>query len=145
MAHFAETIVTSKPAERVFALLADPENDPSWSSASAETRKTSPGPVGVGSRFEQAGRFLRLRLPLSLEVTDYEPNRRFGMKGGLGPIEFQGVRELEAVPEGTRVTFTGGGRAAGPLRIAEPFLSWAGRRQLRRDLARLRDVLEGSD
>ncbi len=143
MARFEQTMVTSQPAELVFAFLSNPENDPSWSSASRHTRKTSPGPIDVGATFEQAGRFLGRRLALSLEVTAYEPNRRFGMKVASGPIKFAGVREVKAVPDGTLVTFTGGGRAPGPLRIAEPLLSWAAGRQLGRDLARLKEVLEG--
>jgi uncharacterized protein YndB with AHSA1/START domain len=125
MARFEQTMVTNEPAERVFALLSNPENDPRWSSASRQTRKTSPGPIGVGTTFEQAGSFLGRRLALSLEVTDYEPNRRFGMKVASGPIKFAGVREVKVVPEGTRVTFTGGGMVRRPLRIAEPLLSWA--------------------
>jgi uncharacterized protein YndB with AHSA1/START domain len=142
MVRFEQSVVINRPPAQVFEFLANPENDPQWSSASDHMRKTSRGPVGVGATFQQVGRFLGRRLEFSLEVTAYEPNRRFGMKVTAGPIKFAGMRVLETVPNGTRVTFTGGGRSGGFLRIAEPLLTRAAARQLKADLTALKEVLE---
>jgi uncharacterized protein YndB with AHSA1/START domain len=142
MVRFEQSVVINRPSEQVFIFLANPENDPRWSAASDEMRKTSGGPVGVGATFTQVGRFLGRRLEFSVQVTACEPNRKFGMKVTEGPIKFAGMRVLETVPDGTRVTFTGGGQAGGFFRIAEPLLARAAARQLKADLAALKKVLE---
>jgi len=142
MARFEQSVVIRRPSEQVFDFLANPVNDPQWSSASIEMRQTSEGPVGVGATFKQVGRFLGRRLEFALEVTAYEPNRRFGMKVTAGPIKFAGMRVLETVPDGTRVTFTGGGPSGGFFRIAEPLLARLAEGQLTADLAALKEVLE---
>jgi hypothetical protein len=50
MTRFEQSVVINRPSEQVFDFLANPLNDPLWSSASVEIRKTSGGPVGVGPR-----------------------------------------------------------------------------------------------
>jgi uncharacterized protein YndB with AHSA1/START domain len=53
MVRFEQSVVINRPSEQVFEFLASPENDPQWSSASDQMRKTSRGPVGVGATFQQ--------------------------------------------------------------------------------------------
>jgi uncharacterized protein YndB with AHSA1/START domain len=142
MAHFQQSVVVRRPREEVFAYLADPENDPQWSSAGGTMRLTSDRPVRVGSTVRQESRFLGRRLDFALEVTAYEPSTRFGMKVTAGPIRFSGMRTLESVAEGTKVTFAGGGQSNGFFRIAEPLVTWLANRQLRADLRALKQVLE---
>ena len=48
MQTFENTVTIQRPAEEVFAFLADFENIPKWNYAIEETSKTSAGPVGVG-------------------------------------------------------------------------------------------------
>lgn len=50
---FANTIEIDRPAHDVFRFLADFQNVPRWNYATVETRKTSPGPVGVGATYRQ--------------------------------------------------------------------------------------------
>ena len=51
MASFENTVTIRRPIAAVFAFLADFENIPAWNYAIVETRKVSPGPVGVGTTF----------------------------------------------------------------------------------------------
>jgi uncharacterized protein YndB with AHSA1/START domain len=53
MATFQNTVTIRRPVEDVFAFLADFENVPRWNKAILRTRKTSPGPVGVGTTYRQ--------------------------------------------------------------------------------------------
>jgi uncharacterized membrane protein len=142
VAKFEQSVVVRRPVEIVFSYLANPENDPRWSSASDEMHVTSQGPVGVGTTVRQVGHFLGRRLELTLKVTVYELNQRFGMTVVSGPLRFAGVRHVEELPEGTRVTFSGGGESGGLFKLAEPLLEAAAARQLKRDLAKLKEVLE---
>ena len=53
MATFQNTVTIRRAIEDVFAFLADFENVPTWNYAIVETKKTSPGPVAVGSTYRQ--------------------------------------------------------------------------------------------
>jgi uncharacterized protein YndB with AHSA1/START domain len=53
MAAFENTVTITRPVEEVFTYLADAENLPQWNYAIEQTRKISPGPVGVGTLYRQ--------------------------------------------------------------------------------------------
>ena len=142
MARFKQSVVINQPVERVFAFVSDLENDPPWSGA-AEMRRTSPGPVGVGTTFQQRDRLLGRRLELTLRVVGYEPNRKVTLKTTSERLSFAGTRMVEPVGQGgSRVTFVGGGQAGGVWRLAEPLLAAVGGLRLRTQLGRLKRLLE---
>ena len=142
MAGFKQSVVINRPVEQVFAFVSDLENDPPWSGA-AEMRRTSPGPVGIGTTFQQRDRLLGRRLELTLRVVGYEPNRKITLRTTSKRLSFAGTRMVEPVGEdATRVTFVGGGRAGGVWRLAEPLLVAVGGPRLRTQLGRLKLLLE---
>jgi Polyketide cyclase / dehydrase and lipid transport len=53
MATFQNTVTIRRAVEDVFTFLADFENIPKWNYAIVETKKTSPGAVGVGTTYRQ--------------------------------------------------------------------------------------------
>lgn len=142
MARFEESVVIDRPVEPVFAFVSDLENDPPWSGA-AEMRRTSPGPVGIGTTFRQSDRLLGRRLELALRVVGFEPNRKITLTTTTKRLSLSGTRMVEPVgKDATRVTFVGGGRAGGLWRLAEPLLAAVGARRLRTQLGRLKRLLE---
>jgi hypothetical protein len=70
-----ESGVIERPVEAVFALAANPQNDPLWSPVVAEARQTSLGSLGIGTTFQQVLRLLGRRLEITFEVTGFEQNR----------------------------------------------------------------------
>jgi len=142
MTRFQQSVVINRPLEQVFAFVSDLENDPQWTPG-AVMRRTSQGQLGVGTTFQQHDRFMGRRMDLSLEVTDYEPPHKIGLKTISGPLSFGGTRMFEPVGEAaTRVTFVGEGHAPGMLKLAEPLLAAAGERRLRAQLGNLKRLLE---
>jgi Polyketide cyclase / dehydrase and lipid transport len=97
----------------------------------------------VGTRYRYTARFAGRPFQLVREVTAYEPNRRQAVKTISGPLRWGGTRTFEAIPGGTRITFSGGGQAGGFFGLAEPLLLRAAQRSLRNDLATLKRLLEG--
>ena len=95
MATFENTVTIQRPAEEVFAFLADFENIPKWNYAIEETRKASAGPVGVGTRYRQI-RSVPSRSAEGFEVTVFEPARRLGIDGQIGPFAARISYLLEA-------------------------------------------------
>lgn len=55
MQTFENTVTIQRPAEEVFAFLADFENIPKWNYAIEDTSKTTAGPVGAGPIRSRAG------------------------------------------------------------------------------------------
>jgi uncharacterized protein YndB with AHSA1/START domain len=85
---FANTITIDRPPAAVFAYLADLENLPRWNCAISETRKITAGPVRVGSRYRQS-RTIPVHSEESLEVVEFEPDRRFVIRGTLSSLPGQ--------------------------------------------------------
>ena len=54
MATFQNTVTIARPANEVFAFLADFGNIPAWNYAIARTVQTSPGQPGAGASYRQA-------------------------------------------------------------------------------------------
>ena len=100
---FENAVTIRRPAEDVFAFLADFENVPRWNHAIESTTKTSPGPVGVGSTYRQV-RSEPKRSEEGFEVTAFEPTRRLAIDGEIGPFHARVEYLLEPIEEATRLT-----------------------------------------
>ena len=67
----AEVSTTIKrPVEEVFAVMSDASKNAKWVSGASETTKTSDGPIGVGTTWHGAGKFLGRHI----EVTSSTPS-----------------------------------------------------------------------
>jgi uncharacterized protein YndB with AHSA1/START domain len=82
MASFTNVVEINRPAHEVFAFLADLENVPRWNYAITETRKTSPGEVGVGATYKQT-RSIPTPSREHLTITGSEPDRHLTVEGTL--------------------------------------------------------------
>jgi len=128
MASFTIVIEISRPAHAVFAFLADLENVPKWNYAITETRKTSPGEVGVGTTYEQT-RSTPTPSREHLRITDLQPDRHLAVEGTLARYPARLEYTVDEHDGATRLTntvdleLTGaarllGGVAAGRIRSA---------------------------
>jgi carbon monoxide dehydrogenase subunit G len=143
MVRFKQSVVVNQPVERVFAFVSDFENDPLWSGVT-QVRRTSPGPLGVGTTFQLRQRFLLRHLGVVLEVIRYEPNRAITVKTTSSRfLSMTGTRLVEPAGDATQLTFLGTGHTRSLLRPLEPFLAAAaGGHRLQTQLARLKQCLE---
>jgi uncharacterized protein YndB with AHSA1/START domain len=109
-------IVINRPVEAVFGFVADGTTAPQWRPAVLDVAHLSG--AGIGARYRQGvkgpgGR----RIAADYEVTGYEPNRALAFAATAGPVRPTGTYAFEAVPEGTRVTFTLGVTLGGWRRL----------------------------
>ncbi len=80
----SEVQISATP-EEVFAYLSDLEKHPEWSH-SMEIKRTSEGPVGVGSTYASKGKNFGMTANDTVEVTEHQPSERFAWRtaGAMG-------------------------------------------------------------
>jgi hypothetical protein len=139
-----ETVIARSVTE-VAAFVSDPDNSPRWYENIASVEWITPPPVGVGSRLAFVARFLGRRLSYTYEVVEIVTNRRFVMRTAEGPFPMETTYEWEPVAaSGTKMRLRNRGSPSGFGVVVAPFVAWAMRRANRKDLARLKGLLEGA-
>src|SRR5947207_4735354 len=137
-------IVIARPRSEVAVYASDPENATAWYENIESVEWHSPKPLAVGSRIAFVARFLGRRLSYTYEIETLAPGERLVMRTVDGPFPMETSYSWEDAPDGgTKMTLRNRGEPAGFSRLAGPFLERAMRRANRKDLARLKALLEG--
>jgi uncharacterized protein YndB with AHSA1/START domain len=141
--HVELTVVVDRPVEEVFAYLTDPLTLAEWQPNVVSISQETDGPMGAGTRLREVrrGPFGRT-VEAIVEVAEYEENSRFDLRIVSGPLPIDGRNEFRPADGGTRIEFVAEGKLSGPLRLAEPILARALRRQFASDYERLKRSLE---
>ena len=140
MIQFEFSLDIDRPPAEVFAYITDAERLPEWQSSAVEAHWQ--GEKARGTRIKEVRKFLGRRMDSELEVTEYEPDRRFALKVLSGPVPFTVSQVLEARDGGTRLTFVGEGEPGGFFKLAEPIVGRVAERQFRSDFETMKDLLE---
>jgi uncharacterized protein YndB with AHSA1/START domain len=136
------TFEIGRPVEEVFAYLTDVARLPEWQS-SAESAELE-GELAEGARIMEVRTFMGRRATSTLEVTEYDPPRRFSLHVVEGPIQYAVEHALEAVDGRTRITFVGRGETGRVPRLMHGTVRRAVERQFLKDLEALKDRLESA-
>jgi hypothetical protein len=104
---FGATVVIDRPIEQVFAFLADGENDPKFSSRVLEIKKTTDGPVGVGTVYASTVKDAGVKTKREFELTCFDaPTKiRWAETSKNLVMAHEGGYDLTPAGEGTSVTF----------------------------------------
>lgn len=144
MINFTNSIQIDRPIGEVYAYLSDLENTPKWNWAITATKKTTPGPASVGTRYRQTRSVPQPGTEI-LEITALETNQLIEVRGTLAQFSAHLSYHLDDHTSRTEVTNTVILEAKGALRLVAPAL----RRQIKRAVAdnlnELRAQLETRD
>jgi uncharacterized protein YndB with AHSA1/START domain len=141
--NFTNTVTIARSPADVFAYLAQFENVPRWNEAIDKTWKTSPGSVGVGSRFVQT-RSQPSRGEDTFEVTEYEPDRKLSIDGTFGPFTGRFFYQLEPTGSSTKLTNDVDLEPSGLLRFAAPIAAPRIKSAVAKNLSQLKQILESA-
>ena len=143
MINFTNAIHIHRPVDEVYAYLADLEHTPEWNWAITETKKTTAGPVAVGTRYQQT-RSVPRPATEELEVTALEPNRRIEVQGTLAQFPAHLSYRVEKSHTGTELTNTVELQPEGALRLVGSLIGGRIRQAVADNLKQLKILLETS-
>lgn len=127
----------------VAAYAADPANAPSWYvNIKAVEWKTEPT-LKVGAQVAFVAHFLGRRLAYTYEVIAFVPGESLVMRTAEGPFPMETSYRWESLGDHrTRMTLRNRGAPRGFSKLVAPLMATAMRRANRKDLARLKQLLE---
>jgi uncharacterized membrane protein len=131
-----------RPIKQVFDFVSTPENDFQWQYGTLATAKLPDGVSKIGSFFRSIGHLLGERAQGVFEVTEYEPNRKYGFKSLSGLLHQQTSYTFEFARGSTKISISTQAYAVNFIRINERLLEKKMKQQLKENLAMLKDLLE---
>jgi uncharacterized protein YndB with AHSA1/START domain len=137
---FDVQIDIDRPPEFVFALLTDIGRLPEWQGSALSA--AAEGPLGEGTRIRETRRFVGREFRVVNEVTAYDPPHRFDVQSVEGPIPLTISHTLEPSGGGTHLEVVGEAKPKGMLRFAAAGVAKSAEAEFRRDLEKLKELLE---
>jgi uncharacterized protein YndB with AHSA1/START domain len=136
-------IEIARPRAEVAAYAADPENATAWYENIERVEWKTEPPLRVGSRVAFVARFLGRQLAYTYEIAELVPGERLVMRTADGPFPMETTYTwADDARGGTKMALRNRGEPAGFSKLAAPMLTGAMRRANRKDLERLKQILE---
>jgi hypothetical protein len=136
-------IEIDRPRHEVAAYAANPENATAWYENIERVEWKGTPSLGVGSRIAFVARFVGRRLAYTYVVTELVPDERLVMRTADGPFPMEtSYIWSDTASGGTKMTLRNRGRPSGFSKFAAPMMTTAMRRANRKDLQRLKQILE---
>lgn len=96
--------LVSKSIDEVFAFVSDQHNAVRWQSGLVEVRKTSDGPLGVGTRHAFVRKIMGRKVEAQNEYVEFSPGEKVAFKTVSGPLQLQASYLTVRTGEGTKLT-----------------------------------------
>ena len=141
-----DSITINRPVHDVFGFLADFPAVLTWQLEFTEMTPITEGTQRAGYQYRYAR-----KLPLgtqrgTMEITDYQPDRRLSWRAAPGPVLPSGTWTFTAInnDQATRVDEQFTAKITGPLRLLAPLLHRQFSRDVGKDLRAAKRILEAA-
>jgi Polyketide cyclase / dehydrase and lipid transport len=144
MINFSLNAKIYRSLTQVFSFVTTPENDFQWQYGTLASTQLSKGEMGIGTLFRTIGHFMGRRVESTYEVTQFEPNKKFGFKSLSGPMHSHTLYTFEVINGSTRMNIATQASPGDLFKTADVIVEKRVKKQYRENLAILKDVLEAS-
>ena len=140
MMKFEISVHVNRPVAEVFQYLNDPTKMAEWN-ATIEEATASETPIKVGTRIRARGRWLGRKIESTVEVVEYEPNKRVVNRSDE-PFSWKAINTFQAENGGTRLVSACEGESRGFLKLSEPIFARIVKNQLQAQFETAKELLE---
>jgi hypothetical protein len=131
-----------RPIWQVFDFMSSPENDFQWQYGTLASARISEGVGNIGTLFRSIGHLVGRRVESTFEVTEYEPNRKYGFKSLSGPFQSHTSYTFEKDRGFTQIDISTQVNAINFFQVDQGVLKKKMGKQLEENLAILKELLE---
>jgi carbon monoxide dehydrogenase subunit G len=143
MIRIEHSVHINRPRHEVFDLLTDIDRLPEWQSGVTEASRLTEGPVRIGYQYQQMAKVGPWKMLISSAVTDMKANERFAFTAKSdGPVDYEGMFELQPVAGGTKLSISCSARLKGVWRLLQPMLAGDLRKETRQELESVKRLIE---
>jgi uncharacterized protein YndB with AHSA1/START domain len=135
-------ILIRRPRDEVADYASNPDNAPKWYQNIDLAQRLTTGPLSTGSKVDFIARFLGRELNYTYEFVEFVPGEKLVMRTAQGPFPMQTTYTWTDEHGGTRMTLGNTGKPSGFGRLAGLFMAPMIRRETRKDLQKLKSILE---
>ncbi len=123
MTTVVRTVIVPTGAGKVAPYLSDFSTTAEWDPNTASCRRLDPGPLAVGSRFENVQRLAGHDSAFTYTVTQYEPGKRIVLEGRNSTVRTRDEMTFTQTPTGgTSVRYTVDVSLQGLAQLAQPLM-----------------------
>lgn len=142
MINLVSSTLIERPVKKVFDFVSTPENNFQWQYGTLATARLPKGSGVTQTSFRSIGHLMGRRNLGTFEITEFEPNTKYGFKSLSGPLHSSTTYTLENVSGRTRINISIQASAPNFFHITEKLLWKSMKRQLEEDVDRLKAILE---
>jgi uncharacterized membrane protein len=136
-------IEIERPRSEVADYVSDSDNATAWYENIKKVEWKSPKALKVGAKVAFEARFMGRTMAYTYEIKEYVPGQSLVMSTAAGPFPMETSYTFSETPSGaTIVELRNRGRPSGFGTIVAPAMAGAMKRANRKDLARLKAILE---
>lgn len=144
MIEFHGSLDIAQDPARVFAFVAELQNLPKYRAEVVQSTVVTPGPVRIGTQFQEVVRLGPARVQARSIVTEYDGISTLGFSADAPQVRYQRRVMVVSVLGGTRVTLRGSAELKGAWRLLRPLLAGSLEKGVRKDLEALKRLTEGT-
>jgi uncharacterized protein YndB with AHSA1/START domain len=142
MINLISSTLIKRPVKQVFDFVSTPENDFQWQYGTLATARLSKGRHAVRTFFRSIGHLMGRRNLSTFEITEFEPNKKYGFKSLSGPLHSKTSYTFEITDGSTKITISTQADVVNFFHMDEGFLEKKMKKQLKENLTMLKDLLE---
>lgn len=131
-----------RPIKQVFDFVSKPENDFQWQYGTLGSSSLTDGTNSLGSFFRSVGHSMGRRAQGTFEVTEYEPNRKYGFRSLSGELHLQTSYTFEIANNSTKVNVSTKANLGKSSQVDERILEKRLSKQLKENMKLLKELLE---